>query len=45
MIAKKWRGYGVQSIFYYLFAAAVFLLPFSLACAEMASTWANMGSI
>ena len=25
--------FGVQSIFYYIFAAAVFLLPFSLVCA------------
>ena len=28
--------YGEQSIFYYLFAAIVFLLPFSLVCAELA---------
>ena len=31
--------YGVQSIFFYLFAAVVFLLPFALVCAELASTY------
>ncbi len=37
--------YGVQSIFYYLFAAAVFLLPFSLVCAELASTYTKAGGL
>ena len=31
--------FGVQSIFYYIFAAVVFLIPFSLVCAELASTY------
>ena len=37
--------YGAQSIFYYLFAAIVFLLPFSLVCAELASTWSRSGGL
>lgn len=37
--------YSVQSIFYYLFAAIVFLLPFSLVCAELASTWTKSGGL
>lgn len=37
--------YGVQSIFYYLFAAVVFLLPYSLVCAELASTWTKSGGL
>lgn len=37
--------YGVQSIFYYLFAALVFLLPFSLVCAELASTYTKSGGL
>lgn len=37
--------YGVQSIFYYIFAAVVFLLPFSLVCAELASTWTKSGGL
>lgn len=37
--------YGVQSIFYYLFAAAAFLLPFSLVCAELASTYTKSGGL
>ena len=37
--------YGVQSIFYYLFAAICFLLPFSLVCAELASTWTKSGGL
>lgn len=37
--------YGIQSIFYYLFAAIVFLLPFSLVCAELASTWTKSGGL
>ena len=31
--------FGIQSIFYYLFAAIVFLIPFSLVCAELASIY------
>lgn len=37
--------YGVQSIFYYTFAAIVFLLPFSLVCAELASTYSKSGGL
>lgn len=37
--------YGVQSIFFYLFAAVVFLLPFSLVCAELASTYTKSGGL
>lgn len=37
--------FGVQSIFYYIFAAIVFLLPFSLVCAELASTWTKSGGL
>ena len=37
--------YGEQSIFYYLFAAVVFLLPFSLVCAELASTYTKGGGL
>lgn len=37
--------FGIQSIFYYLFAAIVFLLPFSLVCAELASTWTKQGGL
>ena len=37
--------FGVQSIFYYIFAAVVFLLPFSLVCAELASTYTKSGGI
>lgn len=37
--------FGVQSIFYYVFAAIVFLLPFSLVCAELASTYTKSGGI
>lgn len=37
--------YGVQSIFFYLFAAAVFLLPFALVCAELASTYTKSGGL
>lgn len=31
--------FGVQSIFYYILAAVVFLVPFSLVCAELAATF------
>lgn len=37
--------FGVQSIFYYIFAAIVFLLPFSLVCAELASTYTKSGGL
>lgn len=37
--------FGVQSIFYYVFAAIVFLIPFSLVCAELASTYTKSGGI
>lgn len=37
--------YGIQSIFYYIFAAIVFLLPFSLVCAELASTYTKQGGL
>lgn len=37
--------YGYTSIFYYLLAALVFLLPYSLVCAELASTWSNNGGV
>ncbi|MDE5942518.1 MAG: amino acid permease [Muribaculaceae bacterium] len=37
--------FGVQSIFYYIFAAVVFLLPFSLVCAELASTYTRSGGL
>ena len=37
--------FGVQSIFYYVFAAVVFLLPYSLVCAELASTYTKSGGL
>ncbi len=37
--------YGYTSIFYYLFAALVFLIPYSLVCAELASTWTGSGGV
>lgn len=37
--------FGVQSIFYYIFAAVVFLIPFSLVCAELASTYTKSGGL
>lgn len=37
--------FGIQSIFYYIFAAIVFLLPFSLVCAELASTYSKAGGL
>lgn len=37
--------FGVQSVFYYIFAAVVFLLPFSLVCAELASAYTKSGGI
>ena len=37
--------FGIQSIFYYLLAAIVFLLPYSLVCAELASTYTRSGGL
>lgn len=37
--------YGYTSIFYYVLAALVFLLPFSLVCAELASTYTKSGGL
>ncbi|MDE6142616.1 MAG: hypothetical protein K2F94_00905, partial [Muribaculaceae bacterium] len=37
--------YGYTSIFYYVFAAIVFLVPYSLVCAELASTWTKSGGL
>lgn len=37
--------FGIQSIFYYILAAIVFLLPFSLVCAELASTYTKSGGL
>lgn len=37
--------FGLTSIFYYLFAAIVFLIPFSLVCAELASTFTQSGGL
>ena len=37
--------YGLTSIFYYLFAAIVFLIPMSLVAAELASTFPNKGGV
>lgn len=37
--------FGVQSVFYYIFAAVVFLVPFSLVCAELASTYTRSGGL
>ena len=37
--------YGLASIFYYLFAAIVFLIPVSLVAAELASTFPKQGGV
>lgn len=37
--------YGLGSIFYYLFAALVFLIPVSLISAEMAAAWPQKGGV
>jgi len=37
--------YGLASIFYYVFAAIVFLIPVSLVAAELASTYPNQGGV
>jgi putative glutamate/gamma-aminobutyrate antiporter len=37
--------YGLASIFYYVFAAVVFLIPVSLVAAELASAYPNQGGV
>lgn len=37
--------FGLTSIFYYVFAAVFFLIPYSLVCAELASTWTKSGGL
>ena len=37
--------YGLTSIFYYVFAAVVFLIPVSLVAAELASAFPNQGGV
>ncbi len=37
--------YGLSAIFYYLFAAIVFLIPVALVSAELATGWAKHGGI
>ncbi|MDO5569970.1 MAG: amino acid permease [Bacteroidales bacterium] len=37
--------FGLTSIFYYIFAAVVFLIPYSLVCAELASTYTQSGGL
>ena len=37
--------YGLSAIFYYLFAAIVFLLPVALVSAELATGWAKHGGV
>ena len=37
--------YGLGSIFYYIFAAVVFLIPVSLVAAEMAAAWPQKGGV
>ena len=37
--------FGIQSIFWYLLAGIVFLIPFSLVCAELASTYTHSGGL
>lgn len=37
--------FGIQSIFWYLLAGLVFLVPFSLVCAELASTYTHSGGL
>lgn len=37
--------YGVSAIFYYLFAAIVFLVPVSLVAAELATGWPEKGGV
>ena len=37
--------YGLSSIFYYVFAAVVFLIPVSLVAAELATGWPEQGGV
>ena len=37
--------FGYTSIFWYILAAILFLVPFSLVCAELASTYTNTGGL
>ncbi len=37
--------FGFTSIFYYVFAAVVFLVPYALVCAELASTYTRSGGV
>ncbi len=37
--------YGLGSIFYYVFAAVVFLIPVSLVAAELAAAWPQKGGV
>lgn len=37
--------YGFTSIFYYIFAAIVFLVPYALVCAELASLYPKSGGV
>lgn len=37
--------YGYTSIFYYVAAAIIFLIPYALVCAELASTWTKSGGL
>ena len=37
--------FGIQSIFWYLLAGICFLIPFSLVCAELASTYTHSGGL
>lgn len=37
--------FGFQSIFYYLLAGIIFLIPFSLVCAELGSTFTKSGGV
>jgi putative glutamate/gamma-aminobutyrate antiporter len=37
--------YGLSSVFYYLFAAVVFLIPVSIVAAELATGWPEKGGV
>lgn len=37
--------FGIQSIFWYLLAGIVYLVPFALVCAELASTYTHSGGL
>lgn len=37
--------FGIQSIFWYVLAGIVYLIPFSLVCAELASTYTHSGGL